>query len=113
MNMRRYKRQIGIGLLELMLAIALITVILVLALSYYQVANRSSLVNKAFNDVQTVASAGQSWWDDNDHDFNKLKDINTLIQKGYLSQNFATNPWGGTTTIKGVVQAFLSSTPKR
>lgn len=100
--MRRLSKQAGIGLLEIMLVLALIAIILVLVTSYYQVANRTRLVNSGYQDLQVVTTACHSWWNDHSKNFKDLTTIDTLIEKGYLNKEYKKNPWGGEVSVKGI-----------
>ena len=98
--MRKTVKQLGIGLLELMLVLAIVAIILVIATRYFEVANRSRLVNAGFKDLQTATTAAHSWWEDNNRTFKGLN-MDGLINNGYLSKEYEHNPWGGDTTIEG------------
>lgn len=55
------KKQRGIGLLELVLGIALLTIILVSSMHYFQVARQSGSVNESLLMVKAVYGAAEIW----------------------------------------------------
>lgn len=91
----------GVGLLEMMLALAIIAVIILMATRYFTVANLSQQVNSAISQIENVASGAQKWWDANNHDFTNLDSIDELVDKGYINKDLKTNAWGGPIKIQG------------
>jgi type II secretory pathway pseudopilin PulG len=87
---------LGISLLELMLSLAIIAIILVAAMRYYQTTRESQQVNAAAEMVTAVYSAGASWIQFN-KDFSGVN-IAAFVSNGSLPASFANpnaNPWGG------------------
>jgi len=85
----------GIGLLELMLALAIISVLLVAATRYFSSTNSSQKVNAAANILQAVINASEDYkMSHND----KYTDISLSNIASLLPSDFSTtsgNPWGG------------------
>jgi type II secretory pathway pseudopilin PulG len=55
------KKQIGIGLLELMLSLAIIAILLVMATRYYLSASLSSNINEVISNIQGVTGCYENW----------------------------------------------------
>jgi len=55
------KKQIGIGLLELMLSLAIISVLLVMATRYYMSTSLNSRINQTLNSVLGLPAAAECW----------------------------------------------------
>lgn len=94
------KRKSGIGLLELMLALAIIGIMIMAAVRYYESTSNSQSISRTVDMINGIMSASQSYL--STHQGNSLPSIGTLISGGYLPQGFqssggsnATNPWGG------------------
>lgn len=51
----------GIGLLELMLALAIIAVLIIMATRYYQTTSRSQKIAEAVTTVNAIVSAASNW----------------------------------------------------
>ena len=92
----------GIGLLELMLALAIISVLLVAATRYFSSTDSSRKVNAAADMLQASINAGEDWRTAN----NNYKDISLgeLQKQGLLPpttewSDKSGNPWGGGITI--------------
>ncbi len=94
-------KQLGIGLLELMLSLAIISVLLVMATRYYQVARQGQQVNDAISEVQAIIAAGENWVTGGNDDFASLNDngLSKLIQNCYLPKGSNKNPWHGVTQV--------------
>lgn len=104
----RHNRQLkAIGLLELMLVLILAALILLIAFSYYRSAATTQSVNNAYTDIATIVGAAQSYWNDHGNDYSGITDIDVLINDGYLTNKFKTNPWGGSTEVKAISRAQL------
>jgi Tfp pilus assembly protein PilE len=103
MKLIRYQ---GVGLLELMLAIAVSAMIIILSTLYYQSTAQSQNIALANNVFRDVYKATARYFQQN-----KPKDIDskTLIKAGLLSNRYETNPWGGTIkiTIPEAVNGFF------
>ena len=84
----------GISLLEIMLSIALISVIMIVSLRYYQTTRYTSQVNTLVDDMKHLLAASQRWYVSH-HNFKELNSIDDLIDRGLLPDNFGEHPWGG------------------
>ena len=58
---RLFKKQKGIGLLELMLSLAIISVLLVMATRYYKTARHGQQVNDGLSLVNATVAASENW----------------------------------------------------
>ena len=97
------KRQLGIGLLELMLSLAIIAILLVMATRYYLTASQSSDVNEVISNIQGVTGCFAKWRQDylggqSTQDFSRFR-LQTCDQYGWFpkanasGENLVT-PWG-------------------
>lgn len=93
------KRQNGIGLLELMLALAIIAMMMVAASRYYKSTQTARKIHVAIESVQVLYAASERRVQDRGQ-YGSGDQIGDLITKGYLPDGFATSaaPWGGTIT---------------
>lgn len=106
--MKRFNK--GVTMVELLLVLSIIAVVLVLASRYYYTANLSREVNESYKQIQTIAAAGQSWWDDHNHDFTGITSTQVLIDNGYLTSEYKKNTWGGNVSVVGSSASELSIT---
>lgn len=60
-RLQQNRKQQGIGLLELMLALAIIAILLVMATRYYMSASLNSRVNQTADAVNSLPAAGECW----------------------------------------------------
>jgi len=92
------KQQQGIGLLELMLALAVIAMMMVAASRYYQSTQVARRVQIAVESVQALYAANERYVQDYGISTVTLAD---LTSKGYLPADFGdtANPWGGDITL--------------
>lgn len=88
-------KQRGIGLLELMLSLAIISVLLVMATRYYKSADQGQKVNNSISLITGIAGAAAQYV--NAHPDTTALTIDTLVDQNYLPANFKglKNPWGG------------------
>lgn len=84
------KRQLGIGLLELMLSLAIIAVLLVMATRYYESANHAQTSNQALSFIQAVEAAGASYLAGHTG-YSNLSQTN-ICAEGYLPKPFCQSP---------------------
>jgi len=106
MKQKQYRKRIfGISLLELVLALTVITTLITLALRYYPVATSAKNVNDAVKMADMVISAAENWqltYGDYGNDTTCITGTQSLIDRGWLPTDFATasaNPWGGNITV--------------
>ncbi len=90
-------KQIGIGLLELMLSLAIIAILLVMATRYYQVASFSEKVNQDINLIGNIEAAANRWKAIYG-DYKKITSIQDLIDQG-MQDISAYNAWAGTVDV--------------
>jgi len=89
----------GIGLLELMLALAIISILLVAATRYFASTDSSRKVNAAADMLQMVINASEDYRMDK----NSYKDISLDNLKSLLPSDFKAstgNPWGGGISVE-------------
>lgn len=87
----------GIGLLELVLALAVTTTIILLATRYFQTTRASQKVTLAANMYRDVFKATQQYYQQTAP--SGAIDSGVLVNAGLLSIQFRSNPWGGAITI--------------
>jgi len=92
---KKPKKQNGIGLLELMLALAIIAMLMVAASKYYKNTQMARKVQIAVESVQALYTAGERWVQDGGA-YGDAFTIANLVTDGYLPGDFASsaNPWG-------------------
>lgn len=93
MNKKNFSK--GIGLLELMLALAIISMLTVAAVRYFSVVSASSRVEQAMEMVSAIRAAGERWKVGND-DYTSAS-IGEFVARGFLPGVYSkiTTPWGG------------------
>lgn len=86
----------GIGLLELMLVLAIISVMTVAAVRYFSIVSASSRIEQAMEMVSAIRAAGERWKVGND-DYTSAS-ISEFVARGFLPSVYSniTTPWGGT-----------------
>lgn len=95
--MKRFQ-QLGIGLLELMLSLAIIAILLIMATRYYQTTKQAQEVNDAVSLVNSVISAMTNYRTDHPKDYKTASiDLDALTQDGYLPSSLGAaavaSPW--------------------
>lgn len=101
MRMRNLNSHRGIGLLELMLSIIVITAVILGATKYYLVAKEAMRITQAQEVVSNVGAAAYKWVEGyaNFSKFPTQKDeIGTLVTAGLLPGKYnqpGISPWGG------------------
>lgn len=95
------KKHLGIGLLELMLSLAIISVLLVMATRYYRVARQGQQVNDAISEIHAIIAACENWITGGQSDFTELSanGVKKLIDNGYLPEGSEKNPWHGSILV--------------
>jgi prepilin-type N-terminal cleavage/methylation domain-containing protein len=93
------KSQSGVSLIEILFSIAILSVILVIATTYFGSLNqRSILVTQASEQIQQLASVGYEWKSaQSQTDFNGIS-LSALQQAGLLDNSDSysqKSPWGG------------------
>lgn len=91
------QKQKGIGLLELMLSLAIISVLLVMATRYYKSARQNQQVNDAISLSQAIIAASENWVIGK-NDFTGIS-VTELINKGYLPRGSDKDPWHSPTVV--------------
>lgn len=98
-------KQIGIGLLELMLSISIIIVLLVMATRYYQTTHLSEQVNTALGIVQSMRGASAQYAAGQKNGYDGIS-MPVLQQWGLvpsdLGDGSGTDPWGGNISVAPV-----------
>jgi type II secretory pathway pseudopilin PulG len=85
----------GIGLLELLLSLVIISVLLTVAFRFFKPTNLSQRSNETIDMIQAIATAEQRWLMTNNEDPGNV--LKTFVERGFLPDSFlnAKNPWGG------------------
>ncbi|CAM4389775.1 MAG: hypothetical protein LEGION0398_MBIBDBAK_01153 [Legionellaceae bacterium] len=92
-----FQRQRAIGLLELMLSIAIISVLLLMSIRYYSSLKYQERLTQASTMVRDIISAASSWGAANPN-FENIS-IEQLINVNLLPPNYGKNPWAGTVQV--------------
>lgn len=94
MSITNRHNQQGIGLLELMLSLAIISVLLVMATRYYKSADQGQKISNSISLINGIAGAGAQYLNANPD--KTFQDLTPLIADHYLPDNFKTikSPWG-------------------
>ena len=104
-------QQRGVGLLELMLSLALISGIVMLATRYYGSAQRSNLVSQTASEITDVINAANSYLGAN-NEWDTGFDLTYVIQSGLVPNEFTDNGTAQTvsTPFSGVNVTVSQST---
>ena len=114
------KKLKGIGLLELMLALAIISVLLVAATRYFASTDSSRKVNDAASMLQAAINASEDVRT-SDNNYSAIESIETLRLRGLVPDSWTVsstlNPWGGGINVVGkkhadYVTLILSNIPQ-
>jgi len=100
MNFSLKRSQRGISLLEIMLSLAIITIILVIATRFFLVTNTNSQANNAYDQVIGIRGAATNFLNDSP---SGTLSIANLVSGGYLPKSYGgaagdgkgANPWSG------------------
>lgn len=90
-------KQLGIGLLELMLSLAIISVLLVMATRYYSSARQAQQVNDAISLTEAII-AGSENWVIGKNNFTAIS-MTELINGGFLPRGSDRDPWHGAVSV--------------
>jgi len=96
--MRKINLTKGIGLLELMLVIIIITSIILGATKYYLVTKTSMRITQSQEIINNVAQAAYKWAEGHTN-FSSITNIGILVNAGLLPSTYGNNnisPWEGT-----------------
>jgi type II secretory pathway pseudopilin PulG len=94
--------QRGIGLLELMLALAIIAVLLIMATRYYQSTSQAQKVNQAAQDIQAIIAAVANFRAGDPNGTFAITDLSGFLPSTWASPPATDNPWGGSYTAAAV-----------
>ena len=97
--MKPMKKQLGIGLIEILLALAVSALIVVVAVRYYQTASMNQRISATVNMVRDIYSAVQDAAKQPDFTLGGGDMMSDLISDGLLTQQYATNPFYGATQV--------------
>lgn len=106
-------KQAGISLLEVLLSLAIISIILVMAMQYFTTAGNNQKLNMVRTFLGADMAAIQGYGVNNSGDYSGLTDWDVLVSNGYLSRDTKSlsctgddgagctqkTPWGDTVTI--------------
>lgn len=104
MQLKKFSKQRGISLLEVMLSLAIIAIILVMATRYFFVANQNSKVNAAQVEISSVIQGIEHWKLQN-ADFSTLT-LSSLFAGRFIPKTAYVNadeelfnPWAAQITL--------------
>lgn len=104
-----FKKQLGIGLLELMLSLAIISVLLVMATRYYSSARQAQQVNDAISLTEAIIAGSENWVIGKDN-FSNIS-MTELVNGGFLPKGSHRDPWHGAVTVsKGGTDSQITIT---
>lgn len=92
----KIRKQKGIGLLELMLAIAIISLLLLMAVRYYKAARQQQQIADTISKVNGIIAA-EANWASNVSSATPYVVAQTLIDNNYLNPVAIVNPWDNST----------------
>ena len=99
--MKKISSTKGIGLLEIMLVLAVISLMLVSVIRYFSIVNRTNRVGQAITMVNAIRAAGERWKATHG-DYKTLTvgtELQDLVNRGLLPDIYGLsnvkNPWGG------------------
>lgn len=99
--MKKLRQKIvGIGLLELTLALSVIAIIITLATRYFIITTASQKTNEAAEMIANLAVAGEKWLVTH-NDYDDLTKLQDLQDRNYFPKTVENNPWGGNITVIG------------
>ena len=105
MKISKIKKQLGLGLLELTLVLAIIAVILIMATRFYASSAESRKIADASDQVNIIQNAVNQWLLTHS-DFSGLNQANVFqdfVNRNYLPPfyvNTPRDPWGGNISAK-------------
>jgi type II secretory pathway pseudopilin PulG len=102
-------RQRGIGLLELMLSLAIISLLLIMATRYYASASRSQQVTSALSSMHALGAAIHSYQAQTGGTPPVTLDLlydRRLIPVEFKNPTGGANPWGGAVSITATTVKF-------
>jgi len=91
------RRQAALSLMELMLSIAIISILLLLGTRYFASVKSQQQVTRAATMVKDIIGAANSWGTGNP-DFSTIS-IAKLIEVRLLPNSYVKNPWGGEISV--------------
>lgn len=98
MNKKMGSRSKGVGLLEIMLALAISAVIILLSVRYYQTTSNNQKVSAAVNQIRGVYQATQTYASRQNFVATDLS-ISSLQSAGLLNSTYNQGPWGGANSL--------------
>ena len=101
-------KQAGIGLLELMLAMAIIAILVVMSIAYFSSSKNSELVSagtEQMQDIFGVLSSLSHQGLKSDEDITSSVTLSGSIPKQYINNGTLITPWGKSTSYKIVFTA--------
>lgn len=110
------KNQRGMGLLEIMLALAIIALLLLGAVKYYQSVRVAARSDEAAKKVLNIVAASERWSAAHQGNFSEISGIDKLMEAGLLPEGFSKNEWGGEVNVKALssdkIQISMSELPQ-
>jgi type II secretory pathway pseudopilin PulG len=104
--MGRFKKMLGVTLLEVMLVLAIIAMIIVLSIRYYQGASTTQQATSAVGIAQAVVAAANNIGGASGN----YSTVDTTSVTSLLSAGGVSMPWGGTVGVVGTAAGVLTMT---
>ncbi len=97
---KSHKVAFGVTLLEIMLVLAIASMVIVMSIRYYQSASNNQKIAAGLNTITAIAAAGESFLATGPATgFTNVANANL---SPYLGGTMPTSPWGGAVTVSGV-----------
>ncbi len=90
------RKQRGIGLLEVMLALVIAAIVLMMSVRYYTTASTDQKVSSSVNMVRDMFAALQNLAKQQNFTIGNNDDVQDLIDSGLLTAQYQKNPFRGT-----------------
>lgn len=98
-NISSKKKQLGVSILELVVYIAVASIVIAGAFRYYTAAKDNARVAKVAEEVREIGKAAVTWGQSRTS-YTGVS-LSTLQSGGYLASNISSNQFGGGYTISG------------
>lgn len=94
------KAMLGVTLLEIMLVLAIASMVIVMSIRYYQSASNNQKINAALNTITGIVAAGESYLAGSPA--NGFNGVTMATFNPFLGGASPVSPWGGQISISAV-----------